>query len=84
MTRFFCLGIAVLLASCGGPAPVEPGADLVLMNGNVLIVDPAAPSVEAVAVRGDRILAVGGTKEIARFISGDTTAEVDLIRTCRA
>ena len=77
MTRFFCLGIAVLLTSCGGSGQSEPGADLVLMNGNVLTVDPSAPNAEALAVRGDRILAVGGTKEIARFISGDTTV-VDL------
>ncbi len=77
MTRLFCLAVAVLLASCGDPPPSEPGADLVLMNGNVLTVDPATPTAEAVAVRGDRILAVGGTKEIARFIDGDTRV-VDL------
>jgi predicted amidohydrolase YtcJ len=55
---------------------VEP-ADVVLTNGRVATVDPARPSAEAIAVRGDRIEAVGTSREIQAYI-GDRTEVVDL------
>lgn len=39
-------------------------ADVVLAGGTVRAMDPAAPVAEAVAVRGDVIVAVGSTAEI--------------------
>lgn len=79
MKRFICLGIAALLVSCGeSPPNGRDAADLVLMNGNVLTVDPATPRATALAVRGDRILAVGHDKEIAPYISSETRV-VDLV-----
>lgn len=47
-------------------------ADLVLTGGNVVTMREAAPSAEAIAVRGDRIVAVGTTEEIGPFIGTDT------------
>ncbi len=55
----------------------ETVADLVLLNGRVVTVDPEFGEVEAVAVRGDRILAVGSTDEISA-LSGDETEVIDL------
>ena len=47
-------------------------ADLILLNGTVVTVDSQTPRAEAVAVRGDRILAVGSTTEIRRLASART------------
>ncbi len=52
-------------------------ADLVLHNGHVVTVDAEKPKAEAIAVRGDRILAVGTNAEIRKLI-GEKTKVVDL------
>ncbi len=65
-------------AACGpsGPAP-EDTADLVLRGGRIVTVDSMAPEARALAVRGDRILAVGTDEEISRHI-GEGTQIIDL------
>jgi hypothetical protein len=67
------LGLAV---ACGG-APASDAPDLVLLNGRVYTVDPARPWAEAVALRGDRIAAVGATEDI-RPLAGARTRVIDL------
>lgn len=52
-------------------------ADLVLVNGRVYTVDAQWPWAEAIAVAGDRILAVGTTAEIQKHV-GPTTRTLDL------
>ncbi|MDQ3126952.1 MAG: amidohydrolase [Chloroflexota bacterium] len=52
-------------------------ADLVLTGGHVHTVDPDRPRAEAVAVRGERIVAVGSATDIAAQI-GPRTRVVDL------
>ncbi len=52
-------------------------ADLVLRRGKVITVDPSERIAGAVAVEGNRILAVGTDEEIARF-TGPRTRVVDL------
>lgn len=70
-----------VLAACGGNEGTsgESGstADLVLTNGNVITVDDALPRAEAIAIRGDRILAVGSAEDIAS-LTGDGTEVIDL------
>ncbi len=68
--------LAVLPAGCGRDQAVEP-ADLVLTNGKVVTVDSLRPQAEAVAVKGDRIVAVGTAREIGRYI-GPATEVIDL------
>ena len=53
------------------------GADLVLVNGRIYTVDPARPWAEAVAVRGDRIVAVGTTAEV-KALAGSQARTIDL------
>src|SRR3990170_4448571 len=48
-------------------------ADLVLLNANVLTMNPANPHAEAVAVKEDRILKVGKNTEINPLIGKNTT-----------
>jgi predicted amidohydrolase YtcJ len=61
------------------PARQAPtaAADLVLTNGKIVTVEDAMPEAGAVAVRGDRIVALGSSAEIRRF-TGAATQMVDL------
>ncbi len=52
-------------------------ADLVLLHGKVVTLDEARPDAQALAVRGDRIVAVGSDDEIAGFV-GSSTRVIDL------
>jgi hypothetical protein len=77
--RIALLPFATLLALAGcqeGPPPEET-ADLVLRGGHVVTVDDSRPEAEAVAIRGDRILAVGGSADIEQYI-GDETEIIEL------
>ncbi len=58
-------------------AALGQDADLVLRHGVVATVDDAIGTVEAIAVRGETILAVGSNDDIARHI-GDDTQVIDL------
>lgn len=70
--------MALLAAGCSGDAvPSQATADLVLINGKIVTMDPAMESAEALSIRGDRIVAVGSTEEIRGQI-GDHTEVLDL------
>ena len=51
--------------------------DLVLHHGVVLTLDPALPSATAIAIRGDRIAAVGADADI-QSLAGEQTRSIDL------
>lgn len=51
--------------------------DLILRNGLVLTVDPRQPRAEAIAIAGERILAVGSNDEVGA-LAGRATRIVDL------
>lgn len=75
----FLLIVIGLLAGCSQdsapPAPVV--ADLLLINADVVTVDPDLLNAQAVAIKGDRILAVG-TTEAMKAHHGATTDVIDL------
>lgn len=48
------------------------GLDQLLINGKVFTANPAAPWAEAVAIRGNRITAVGTTDAILQTAGADT------------
>ncbi|MBE0633165.1 amidohydrolase, partial [Candidatus Bathyarchaeota archaeon] len=56
---------------------MEIKADMVLINGKVITVDHDDSVVEAVAIRGNLIEAVGTTKEIKTLV-GPETKVIDL------
>ena len=64
-----------VLSGCADDA--APPADLVLVGGRVITLDAESRVAEAVAVRGDRVVAVGTTTEIEAF-TGPETRRVDL------
>ena len=61
----------VLLAS------QEPNADVLLMNGTIITVDPRDSIVEALAVKDGRIV-FAGSNEAARKYAGEKTQTIDL------
>jgi predicted amidohydrolase YtcJ len=63
----------VVLAGQTQPAP----ATLVLQNGKVVTVDAAMPEAQAIAIRGDRIAAVGTNQAIQQYV-GAATQVIDL------
>ncbi|WP_428097457.1 amidohydrolase [Candidatus Rariloculus sp.] len=70
----------LLLASAGlavSTAIAQPAPDLVLTNGKIITVDERFTIAEAVAVRGDRIVAVGASSEILA-LSEPGTSVLDL------
>ena len=50
---------------------VEPGPDLLLVNARVITLDPAQPRAEAVAMKGETIVAVGTRGEASRLAGPD-------------
>lgn len=63
--------ICLLLAAL--PACAASSPDLVLLNARVFTADPARPWAEALAIRGERIVAVGTTEEV-RALAGFASA----------
>ena len=70
-------GIGLTLVAAGRAQTTQPPADLVLMNGAVLTVDPRDSVAEAVAITGGRIVAVGTSAQIKPHI-GSATQVVEL------
>ena len=55
----------------------QPTADLILTNGKIITVDDTFSIAQAVAVHGDRIVAVGTNEEMNR-LAGPNTHRIDL------
>ena len=73
---FLIFVLVFMMATFFGCAKKEP-ADLVLKNGKIVTVDESVPEAQAVAVRGDVIVAVGSDKMIESYI-GEATQVVNL------
>ncbi len=69
MRVLLCLALAL-------PVFAQP-ADLVLRNGKIVTVNAAAPTAQAIAVRGDRVVALGSDAEAAKWV-GPRTRVIDL------
>lgn len=65
-----------LALACSVAALAQP-ADVIYRNGNIITVSAAKPSAQAVAIRGNRFLAVGSNEEVLRHRTAATKV-VDL------
>lgn len=63
--------VLLLLAACAG-AQGKPAADLILTNGRIRTMDTARPQAEAIAIIGDRIVAVGSADAIDQWRGAET------------
>ena len=71
------LGISLtVLSGCAGKA-ITP-ADLVLLNGDIYALETALPKARALAVQGDKIVAVLADDAAARRYIGEGTKVIDL------
>jgi len=52
-------------------------ADLVILNANVLTIDKANPKANAIAFKGDKILAVSSSKSVKRYIKEGVTLVIN-------
>ncbi len=78
----FRVGLAVVAAAALTLAPsLAPAqtrsATLVLTNGHIVTVDSARPEAQAIAIADDRIIAVGTSAEIRRYVT-PATKVIDL------
>ena len=73
---FLLAMLALMRPAATARADDPPAADLAVINGKVWTVDPAHPRAEAVAIAGERIVAVGTNAEVRRWI-GSKTRTVD-------
>ena len=67
----------VLLLISAVPALAEEQADVILRNGKVVTVDERFTIVQAVAIKGERVMAAGTNAEIAK-LAGAGTRTIDL------
>jgi predicted amidohydrolase YtcJ len=67
----------MLLMASFQTAGAQPAASLVLLNGRIWTVNDAQPRAEAVACLGNRIVAVGRSDEIRKWV-GPGTEAIDL------
>jgi predicted amidohydrolase YtcJ len=75
--RVTCLLAIVGVASLHAQRPGAAAPDLILTGGKVFTADPARPWAEAVAIRGERLVAVGTSAEVAR-LAGPSTRRIEL------
>jgi len=68
---------AAAAAGAKQPVPGESAVDIVLYNGEILTMSGEEPRASAIAISGDRILAVGDREETMRF-AGRGTKVVNL------
>ncbi len=69
-----CVLVFTLLVSC---SEKEAPADLIIRGGTIYTVEEGTPSVEAVAVSGDKIVYAGDLAGIKKF-EGENTKTIDL------
>jgi predicted amidohydrolase YtcJ len=68
--------ITAVLGACNKPVETDDSADFVFTNAKVYTVNDAAPWAEAVAVKGNEIIYVGGAAELEPLI-GPATRRYD-------
>ena len=81
--RLLIVACVMVAGDCGfaqaatGQTQATAKADMILRNGKIVTVDEAIGDVQAVAIRGDRILAVGSNAQM-EALTNDSTMIVDL------
>jgi hypothetical protein len=76
MRRILLGPLALTLVATLSSGQQSP-ADAILLNGKIFTSDSAHPYVEALAIRGERIVATG-TAEKIRSLAGPQTKRIDL------
>ena len=75
MKRHFLKTAILLVCAVCAFAQSKPAADLIIRNARVWTVDRAHPEAEAVAILGDRIVAVGSNQEVDAWHGPNTRVQ---------
>ena len=76
--RLVMLALAAVAAiACVRVAAQDSAPDLVLLNGKIFTSDAAHPYVQALAIRGERVVATGDSAKI-KALAGPQTRQIDL------
>jgi len=79
LTRFTLATCLLLFAACSAPSTSQPGGPVItlaLVNGRIWTGNASQPDAEAVAVAGDRIVAVGTTADIRARTAGSEVVDL--------
>jgi predicted amidohydrolase YtcJ len=71
------ISISTIIIILTGSFTQREKADLVIIKGKVLTIDKNNPEAQAIAIRGEKIIAVGTTSEISAFIEKGMTKVID-------
>src|SRR3989454_174416 len=69
------LAIAIIISLCASlkaATPPSNAADTIILNARIYTVNPQQPSAEALAISGEKIIAVGSTNEIQKYRNAST------------
>ncbi len=77
MSRLLRILLLAATLSCAQAIQAQPAADTVLYNGKIVTVDDFFAVEEAIAIRGERIVAIGTDAEM-RDLAGSNTTLIDL------
>src|SRR4051812_12979950 len=75
--RIVVIGALLAMASAVSVLRAQQPVDVVFTNGKIITVDDRFSIAQAVAIRGDRIVAVGTNQAISR-LAGPNTRSIDL------
>ena len=71
------ISLSIVIMTISGSCTQKEKADLVILNGKVLTIDKDNPAAEAVAIKGETIIAVGSNSKISAMILKGTTKVID-------
>ena len=71
------ISLSILFMIASSSSFKREKADLVIINGKVLTIDKDNPMAEAIAVKGEKIIAVGTTRKISGMIEEGRTNVID-------
>jgi predicted amidohydrolase YtcJ len=70
--RYFLQVVVALAFALCASSQTNPAADLIIQNARVWTVDPSQPEAQAVAILGDRIVAIGSSQQVGLWRGPDT------------
>jgi len=74
--EFLAVAGVSALGGCSGLMKTETPADTLIVNARIATLDPKQPNAEAIAIRGERIVAVGNPGDLEKF-RGPNTRVID-------
>ena len=71
------ISLSIIIMTITGSCTNKEKADLVIINGKVLTIDEKNPTAQAIAIKGETIIAVGTTSEISGYIDQKSTRVIN-------